>query len=92
MKKDFTKKEKEMIKKAQDLVVRKMEKENSNSTSIKYTGKNQVGGFGGVNEFVFAKGSDGFTVYQGCDLLVGDTTLFNCIVVMMIVCGIFGND
>lgn len=90
MKKDFTKKEKEMIKKIQDLVIKKMGKENS--TSIKYNGKNQVGGFGGVDEFIFAKGSDGFTVYQGCDLLVGDTTLFNCIVAMLIVCRILGNN
>ena len=52
----------------------------------KVVGKNKVLGFGGVNEFFFQRGSDGYSIYQGCDLVVGDTTLGNCVVAMLQIC------
>lgn len=59
------------------------------SAEIKYTGKNKVVGFGyqdGCKDFIFAHGSDGWTVYQGCELLVGDTSLSCCIGAMLYQC------
>lgn len=74
------------ISKIEKLVQSKME---NGSACIKYTGKNKVVGFGsdeGCRDFIFAHGSDGRTVYQGCELLVGDTSLSYCIGAMLQAC------
>ena len=73
--------------KVKNLIQSKMR---NGSAEIKYTGKNKVAGFGyqdeGCKDFIFAHGSDGWTVYQGCELLVGDTSLLYCIAAMFNQC------
>ena len=76
-----------LVQKVEDLIVKKMLKSrNGREASLEYTGKNKVLVFGGVNEFFFQRGSDGYSIYQGCDLVVGDTTLGNCVVAMLQIC------
>lgn len=74
-----------MVKKVKELVIKKVG--NGNSCDIEYKGKNKVTGFGGVKDFIFAKGSDGWTLYQGCELVIGDTTIDYCVFAMLRICG-----
>jgi len=48
---------------------------NNNSATVHYTGPKTLRD---GNTFIFAKSADDWTVYQGCDLIVGDTTLEYC--------------
>lgn len=84
---NYAKLRKDRYSKVEKLIRSKMR---NGSAEIKYTGKNKVVGFGygdeGCNDFIFAHGSDGWTVYQGCELLVGDTSLLYCIAVMFNQC------
>lgn len=72
------------IKKVMGLVIVKMSKGNG-SCSINYTGKNHVGLFG-ESEFFFQRTTDGYTLYQGCELVIGDTTLETCVKAMLQIC------
>lgn len=76
-----------LLMKVENLVAMKMLKsKNGREARVEYVGKNKVQGFGGVNEFFFQKGSDGYSIYQGCDLVVGDTSLRSCVVAMLQIC------
>ena len=65
---------------------------NDYTACINYTGNKTVGGFGnfdGTKEFFFhwnQTGPNGYFLYQGCDLVIGDTTLKKCIKAMLLIC------
>ena len=54
------------------LVLKKMG--NSDSCMITNTNTNE--------EYFFQKGSDGWTLYHGCDLVIGDCSLDQCVAVL----------
>ena len=37
-------------------------------------------------EFIIAKDYEGWTLYEGCDLIIGDCTFEQCVAVMVAVC------
>jgi uncharacterized protein YtpQ (UPF0354 family) len=55
------------------LVIKKM----GNNSSCMITDKNTG------DEYFFQNGSDGYTLYHGCDLVVGDCSLDQCIAVLV---------
>lgn len=78
----------EKIKKVTELVNRKMV---NGSASVTYTGKNKAGIYedmvGGGRTFIFSNVNGEWTLYQGCELIIGDTALMNCVTSMLDICG-----
>lgn len=77
----------EKIKKVTELVNRKMV---NGSASITYNGKNKVDGeeqVGRGRTFIFSNVNGEWTLYQGCELVIGDTALMCCVTSMLDICG-----
>ncbi len=58
------------------------------SASITYNGKNKVDGEDQAGRtFIFANYDGEWTLYQGCELIIGDTALMRCVTAMLQACG-----
>lgn len=63
---------KKMHERVKELVINKM----GNMSSCTITHKSG-------REFIFAKDQEGYTLYEGCELVIGDCTLDHCIAAMI---------
>lgn len=65
-----------LFKKTMELVRNKMGNKSSCQIDHKPSGR----------EFFFSRGTDGYTLYKGCDLVIGDCGLDQCVAVMIGIC------